>query len=90
VASSRILRADPRATASIIFSIKKLKVDGADAVAIGDTPYDAAAAGKAGIATIGLLCGGFTESLLREAGCDEIYPGTATLFARLRDSMLGR
>jgi hypothetical protein len=41
---------------------------------IGDTPYDAAAAGKAGIATIGVLCGGFTERSLREAGCVEIYP----------------
>ena len=27
-------------------TLKKLKVEGADAVAIGDTPYDAAAAGK--------------------------------------------
>src|SRR6201999_3629280 len=42
--------------------LKKLKVDGKDAVAIGDTPYDAEAAGKAGVATIGVLCGGFNES----------------------------
>src|SRR3978361_2232862 len=33
--------------------LKKLKIDGADAVAIGDTPYDAEAAGKATISTIG-------------------------------------
>ena len=39
--------------------LKKLKIEGADAVAIGDTPYDAEAAGKAKIATIGVLCGGF-------------------------------
>jgi len=62
--------------------LKKLKIEGADAVAIGDTPYDAAAAGKAKIATIGVLCGGFTEGSLRQAGCVEIYPGPATLFAR--------
>ena len=50
-----------------IFNIvlKKIKIEPADAVAIGDTPYDAEAAGKAGIATIGVLCGGFPESWLR-------------------------
>ena len=64
--------------------------EGADAVAIGDTPYDAEAAGKAGIATIGLLCGGFPETSLRQAGCLEIYPGPATLFARFADSRLAR
>jgi phosphoglycolate phosphatase-like HAD superfamily hydrolase len=37
--------------------LKKLKIEGAEAVAIGDTPYDAEAAGKAKIATIGVLCG---------------------------------
>ena len=46
-----------------IFEIVLKKIEGGDAVAIGDTPYDAAAAGKAGIATIGVL----TESALRQA-----------------------
>src|SRR6201994_4692264 len=62
--------------------LKKLKIEGVDAVAIGDTPYDASAAGKAGIATIGVLSGGFTETSLREAGCADVYPGPAALFAR--------
>jgi phosphoglycolate phosphatase-like HAD superfamily hydrolase len=48
--------------------------EGADAVAIGDTPYDAEAAGKAKIAIIGVFCGGCTEGSLR-AGCVKIYPG---------------
>src|ERR1700760_1498182 len=61
--------------------LKKLRIGGADAVAIGDTPYDASAAGKAGIATIGVLCGGFTEGSLRDAGSVEVYPGPAALFA---------
>src|ERR1700710_1215804 len=38
--------------------LTKLKIEGADAVAIGDTPYDAEAAGKAGVATHGGLFGG--------------------------------
>lgn len=61
--------------------LKKLKIAGADAVAIGDTPYDAIAAGKAGVATIGVLCGGFTETSLRQAGCVQIFRGPAALFA---------
>lgn len=61
--------------------MKKLGVRGCDAVAIGDSPYDAIAAGKAHISTIGVLCGGFTEGSLREAGCVEVYPGPAALFA---------
>ena len=52
--------------------------------------YDAVAAGKAGIATIGFLCGGFTENTLREAGCAEIYPGPAALFACFVSSLLAR
>jgi phosphoglycolate phosphatase-like HAD superfamily hydrolase len=70
--------------------LKKLKIEGADAVAIGDTPYDAEAARKAGIKTIGVLCGGFTEDSLRKAGCVEVHPGPAILFARFGDSLLAR
>lgn len=70
--------------------LKKLKLEGVDAVAIGDTPYDASAAGKAGIATIGVLCGGFTEVSLRDAGCVDVYPGPAALFARFEKSQLAR
>lgn len=69
--------------------LKKLKIEGRDA-AIGDTPYDASAAGKAGIATIGVLCGGFTETSLREAGCADVYPGPGALFARFEKSLLAR
>lgn len=68
--------------------LKKLKLDGADAVAIGDTPYDAEAAHKAGIRTIGMLCGGSTEASLRQAGCVEIYPSPAALFTRFEASLL--
>ncbi|MDQ4060722.1 MAG: HAD family hydrolase [Pseudomonadota bacterium] len=44
-----------------------------DAVVVGDTPYDAEAAGKAGLRTVGVLCGGFPERDLRQAGCMAIY-----------------
>lgn len=62
-------------------ALKKLGMAGRETVAIGDTPYDAEAAGKAGIPTIGVLCGGFTESALRKGGCIAVYPGPAALLA---------
>lgn len=71
-------------------ALGKLGIGGGDAVAIGDTPYDAEAAGKAGIRTIGVLCGGFTEASLRQAGCVEVRPGPATLLACFADSALAK
>ena len=44
-----------------------------NAIVIGDTPYDAEAASKANLKTIGLLCGGWTEEELRLAGCVATY-----------------
>ena len=41
-------------------------IDPRDAIVVGDTPYDAEAAGKAGLRTIGVLCGGFPEADLRQ------------------------
>ena len=75
--------ADESKPAPDVFALvlRKLKITASDAVAIGDKPYDAIAARKADIATIGVLCGGFTEDSLRQAGCVEVYPGPAALFA---------
>jgi phosphoglycolate phosphatase-like HAD superfamily hydrolase len=70
-------------------ALKKLGIAGSEAVAIGDTPYDAEAAGKAGIPTIGLLCGGFNEAELRKAGCIAVYPGPGALLACFGASPLG-
>jgi len=40
-------------------NIKIVKNRPAEAVAVGDSPYDAEAAGKIGLRTIGVLSGGF-------------------------------
>ncbi len=53
-------------------------------LAIGDTPYDAEAAGKIGIKTVGMLCGGFAESELRRAGGRGHLPGPGRPAAPLR------
>ncbi len=70
-------------------ALKKLGIDGPEAVVIGDTPYDAEAARKAGIRTIGVLCGGFTEADLRTGGCVAVYPGPGALLACFGASPLG-
>src|SRR5689334_265425 len=61
-----------------------------DVVVVGDSPYDAEAAGKAGLRTIGLLCGGFLEQDLREAGCIAIYADPADLLSQYERSLLAR
>lgn len=56
-------------------------IDRADVLVVGDLPYDAEAARKAGLRTLGVLSGGFPESALREAGCSAIYRDPADLLA---------
>ena len=58
-------------------------------VVVGDTPYDAQAAAKADLRTIGLLCGGWNENDLRGAGCIAIYRDLAELLARYEQSPIG-
>jgi HAD superfamily hydrolase (TIGR01549 family) len=71
-------------------ALKRLKIEGRDAVAVGDSPYDAEAAGRAGVQTIGVLCGGFEKTDLLKAGCAEIYPGPATILACFDKSLLAK
>ena len=59
-----------------------------EVIVIGDTPYDAEAATKAGLRTIGVLCGGFSEDSLRKAGCIAIYKGPTDLLAQYDRSPL--
>ena len=63
-------------------------VQPSEAIVVGDTPYDAEAAGKAGLKTIGLLAGGFPEEDLRAAGCVRIYRDAAELLANYDTSPL--
>jgi HAD superfamily hydrolase (TIGR01509 family) len=61
-----------------------------EALAVGDTPWDAIAARRAGLRTVGVLCGGFAEAALREAGCIAVYRDPADLLARYEGSPLAR
>ncbi|TLU72343.1 HAD family hydrolase [Lichenicoccus roseus] len=76
-----------------IFQAALEKLDGLDpkqAFVIGDTPYDAEAAGKAGVRTIGVTCGGWSEAELRQAGCIAVYRDPADLLAKYEQSPLAR
>jgi len=59
-----------------------------EAIAIGDTPYDVEAAKKIELRTIALLCGGFAEDELRDAGACAIFRDPADLLDRYYQSPL--
>jgi HAD superfamily hydrolase (TIGR01509 family) len=62
--------------------------DPGECVVIGDTPYDAIAAAKINLQTIGVLSGGFSEQSLRDASCIEVYLDPADLLARYEESAI--
>jgi len=53
-----------------------------DVLVIGDSPWDAEGARKAGLKAIGVLCGGFSAETLQSARCSLIYHGPADLLVR--------
>lgn len=59
-------------------------------IVVGDTVYDAEAAGKVGLRTVGLLSGGTPSEALRRAGCVAIYDSCAALLAEYHSSPVGR
>ncbi len=75
-----------------IFSaaLKKLGLKASECIALGDTPYDAESAGKAGIRTIGVTTGGWSKAELMAAGCVEAYDGAAELLAGFDKSAIVR
>lgn len=60
----------------------------AEVLMLGDTPYDVEAAGRAGIRTIALRCGGWREEDLAGAGALAVYDDPADLLARYEASPL--
>jgi len=60
-----------------------------DATMVGDTPWDVQAARKAGVETICLITGGFSESELREAGASAVFESVEKLRLRL-DELLAK
>lgn len=69
-------------------TLKRLGLKATDCIALGDTPYDAESAGKAGLRTIGVETGGWTHDELMNAGCVEVYASVAELLQRIDDSAI--
>jgi len=65
------------------------KIGGGDAVMVGDSTWDCKAAGNAGVTTVAVLTGGFSEQELTEAGAVTVYRSIEELRQRLADSPLG-
>jgi HAD superfamily hydrolase (TIGR01549 family) len=66
------------------------KAETRDAAMLGDTPWDVEAARKAGIETVCLMTGGFSEQELRDAGAVAVFESIGDLRDRLDETPLGR
>ena len=66
------------------------KVDGDRAVMVGDAVWDLRAAKKKDLYGVGLLCGGFGEAELRDAGADEVWESPRALLDGIDRSVLAR
>jgi HAD superfamily hydrolase (TIGR01549 family) len=64
------------------------KAGGGEAFMIGDSTWDCEAAGRAGVRTIALLTGGFSEQELLEAGAERVFRDIEPLIGEL-DSVIG-
>lgn len=56
------------------------KINKKNIVIVGDTAYDAEAASKIKLKTIGVLTGGWTANELKSAGCVEVYRDVEEIF----------
>jgi HAD superfamily hydrolase (TIGR01509 family) len=66
-----------------LVSVAVEKAGGGPAVMIGDSTWDCQAAGNAGLETIGVLTGGFSEQELRDAGAAAVFRSLPELAAGL-------
>jgi HAD superfamily hydrolase (TIGR01509 family) len=69
-------------------ALRRAGCEPAQAVMVGDSPWDAQAAARAGVRTIGVLTGGFAREELLEAGAEQVYESVGGLCAALGESAL--
>ncbi|HTX47293.1 MAG TPA: HAD family hydrolase [Solirubrobacteraceae bacterium] len=69
-------------------ALDKAGGEGTEAVLVGDTPWDVKAAGAAGVATLAVLTGGFSEQQLTEAGAAAVFESVRELVERLDETAL--
>jgi HAD superfamily hydrolase (TIGR01549 family) len=64
------------------------KAGGGEAVMVGDSTWDCEASKRAGLATVGVLTGGFSDQELRDAGAACVFERIEDLLARLDETPL--
>jgi HAD superfamily hydrolase (TIGR01549 family) len=69
-------------------ALDKADADG-EALLIGDTVWDVEAAGRAGVDTLAVLTGGFSEQELRDAGARDVFTSVEELRQSLKETALG-
>lgn len=69
----------------VLKAVEAAGVAAAHCVLVGDTVYDMRAAAGAGVAAVGVLCGGISEAELRDAGAGAVYANPAQLLDGLAE-----
>jgi phosphoglycolate phosphatase-like HAD superfamily hydrolase len=64
------------------------RAGGGEAVMVGDSTWDCEAASRAGVETVAVLTGGFSEAELREAGAVAVFESVDELRGRLAETPL--
>jgi HAD superfamily hydrolase (TIGR01549 family) len=65
------------------------KAGGGDAVMVGDSTFDCEAAGRAGLDTVAVLTGGFSEQELEDAGAVIVFESIEALRSSIEKTPLG-
>jgi HAD superfamily hydrolase (TIGR01509 family) len=74
----------------VLAALKEVGVEPQNAIMLGDTVYDIRAANAAGVACIGLMCGGIGERELQDAGAVAVYGNPSELLQDLDRSPVGK
>src|SRR4051794_14088313 len=69
-------------------ALDKAGAEPGDAVMLGDTPWDCEAAKRAGVETVALMTGGFSEQELTEAGAVSVFESLPDLLERIEETPL--
>ena len=69
-------------------ALDKADAEPGDAVMLGDTPWDCEAARRAGVETVALMTGGFSEQELTDAGAAAVFESLPELLERIEETPL--
>lgn len=72
----------------VLAALEKSGSEPGDAVMIGDSTWDCRAAERAGVRSIGVLTGGFSEQELLDAGASKVFTSVAELREHLAETPL--